>query len=205
MSDAIKVGALILAAGSSRRMGSNKLRAALNGKPVIAHVADAVAAAGLPGMVVIGHESEAVRACLADRALLWMEAPDHALGQAHSLVAGISAIPEDWDAVLICLGDMPLVSPALLSGMARIASHRSIIVPQFEGQRGNPVLWGRAWFAALQTLSGDKGARDLLLRHSADVTDFAWCDDSIHRDVDTPEALAALCRQPPVAKGESSN
>jgi molybdenum cofactor cytidylyltransferase len=186
-------------------MGANKLCADLHGKPVIVHVADAVAKAGLPGLIVLGHQAEAVRDSLGARELICVEAPDHALGQAHSLVAGVCAIPEDWDAVLICLGDMPLVSAALLQAMASIAARHSIIVPEFAGRRGNPVLWGRDWFGALQSLSGDTGARDLLLRHGADVTHFAWSDDSIHRDADTPEALADLRVQSPVAKGESAN
>lgn len=205
MSGAIKVGAIILAAGSSRRMGANKLCADLHGKAVIAHVADAVAEAGLPGLIVLGHQAEAVRDSLGWRDLNCVEAPDHAHGQAHSLVAGVQAAPEDWDAALICLGDMPLVPATLLQGMANVAHRHSIIVPQFEGRRGNPVLWGRDWFGALLSLSGDVGARDLLLRHGADVTHFIWSDDSIHRDADTPQALADLRGQRPVAKHESSN
>ncbi len=205
MSETPKVGAIILAAGSSRRMGANKLCADLHGKSVIAHVADAVAEAGLPGLIVLGHQAEAVRDSLGARNLIWVEASDHALGQAHSLVAGVRAIPADWDAALICLGDMPLVSASLLQGMAKVASRQSIIVPEFEGRRGNPVLWGRDWFGALQSLSGDVGARDLLLRHSKDVTHFAWRDDSIHRDADTPQALEDLRGQQPVAKGQSAN
>jgi molybdenum cofactor cytidylyltransferase len=202
---AIKVGAVILAAGSSRRMGSNKLCALLDGKPVIAHVADMVLAAGLPAVIVVGHEADAVMESLGARTILSVVAPDHAAGQAHSLAAGVRAIPADWDAAFICLGDMPLVPAELLRKMAQAASTRTIIVPHFNGRRGNPVLWGRRWFDALQTLTGDKGARDLLLHHRADVTEFAWRDDSIHHDADTPEALAAMRDQCRVAKDESAN
>lgn len=168
-------------------MGSNKLLASLRGKPVVAHAADAIRAAGLPALAVTGHEADAVAAALGPIPMLF--APDHGKGMAHSLATGIRAV--DWDAAIICLGDMPLLDPALLRLLAARAARSAILVPLFEGRRGNPVLWGRDHFPALAALTGDTGGRALFDRP---LTEIAWHDASILADVDTPEALAALER-----------
>lgn len=191
-----RCGAIILAAGQSRRMGANKLVADLDGKPIIAHVADAIDAAGLPPpIVVLGHDANPVRQALRDRSAAFVLAEDHAEGMARSLAAGIAVVPSAWDAAIICLGDMPLIPPLLLRRMADKASLTSIIIPTFEGRRGNPVLWGRGFFPELRKLEGDIGARRLFESEAGRIETFAWTDDSILRDVDTIAALDAIRQQ----------
>jgi molybdenum cofactor cytidylyltransferase len=148
-----------------------------------------VQAAGLPGIVVVGHAAQAVRDALAGYRADFVTAVDHAEGMGHSLATGIAAIPPDWQAAIICLGDMPLISPELLRRLARNASPSAILIPTFAGRRGNPLLWGRDHFAALATLRGDVGARALLQRPDAHITTIPWEDDSIFRDFDTPTSL----------------
>jgi molybdenum cofactor cytidylyltransferase len=184
-------GAIILAAGHSRRMGSNKLLALYQGKPLVAHVADAVAAAGLPAIVVLGHAEQEMRAALANREVRFVVAEDHAQGMGHSIAAGIRAAPSDWQAAIICLGDMPLVPAALLRRLAEAADPAAILIPTFDGRRGNPVLWGRNHFSALKKLHGDQGARALIASQRS-AAYIAWTDDSILRDFDTPDALKKL-------------
>jgi molybdenum cofactor cytidylyltransferase len=188
----IPCGAIILAAGQSRRMGSNKLLAPFRGKPMVTHVADAVQAAGLPAIVVLGHTEQEVRAVLAPYRPGFVFAADHDKGMGHSIAAGIAAVPAEWQAVLICLGDMPLITPELLSQMAGIASPSSILIPTFEGQRGNPVLWGRDHFASLTRLQGDVGARMIFQQLATHILQISWPDDSILRDFDTPDTLDGL-------------
>ena len=181
-------GALVLAAGSGRRMGAaGKLTADFRGKPLVAHAVDAVLAAGLPALVVLGDRAEAVRAALAGRDVAFTTAPDYAEGMAASLRAGIAAVPPEWSAILVTLGDMPLIRPATL---AALAAAQDVVIPRYNGQRGNPVRWPRASFAALATLTGDTGARSILERHHVEFLDFD--DPGILADVDTPADLAAL-------------
>jgi molybdenum cofactor cytidylyltransferase len=182
-----RAGAVILAAGASRRMGANKLVAMLGGKPVLGWVLEAVAAAGLPPPVVVTDgRSEAVGAVLKSCPHSPAIAPDAAQGMARSIAAGIAAVPHDWQAALICLGDMPLVSSDLLRALAARSHPDAICAPVYAGRRGHPVLWGRNHFAALMALEGDNGARGLMAGFEA----VAWHDDSIFGDVDTPEDLA---------------
>lgn len=191
--DRVGTGAVILAAGRSQRMGSNKLIADIAGKAVVAHVADAIAHAGLPPpIVILGNDPDAVRAALAGRNVRFVTAADHQEGMARSLAAGIAATPADWMAALICLGDMPLLSPDLVRALAAKADAGSILVPTFAGRRGNPVLWGRDHFPRLQLLEGDVGAKALFAEYHAHVEEIAWCDNSIAIDVDLPDMLTAV-------------
>lgn len=184
-----RCGAIILAAGQSRRMGFNKLLADYRGKPLVAHVADAVLAADLPAIVMLGHAEQQVRAALASRQLRFVFAEDHHEGMGRSIAAGISAVPPDWQAAIICLGDMPLVPPVLLRRLAEAASPSAILIPVFEGRRGNPVLWGRDHFHELETLRGDQGAREKFSRLKPYLASIDWNDDSILTDFDTPDTL----------------
>lgn len=189
----VPCGAIILAAGQSRRMGSNKLLAEINGKPVVAHVADAVLAADLPPpIVVLGDAADDVRRAFDDKTVSFVKADDHAEGMARSLAAGIRAVPPQWAAAIICLGDMPMISPALLGRLAGNADASAILIPTFEERRGNPVLWGRAYFAELASLRGDFGAKALFEQHVDQLKFLPWFDNSIHRDVDTVAELAAM-------------
>jgi molybdenum cofactor cytidylyltransferase len=179
-------GALLLAAGSSRRFGAPKLLAPLHGKPLVTHAARALQAAGLPTLVVTGAHDTQVRAALQGMDLAFTHAIDHALGLAHSLRAGLAAAPADWEAVLVMLGDMPDLEPGLLR---RLAATPGLAVPVRGGRRGNPVRWPRAHWPALMALTGDEGARRLL--PLLPVIEVEAPSDAIFHDIDTPEALAA--------------
>jgi molybdenum cofactor cytidylyltransferase len=169
--------------------GPHKLLAEWRGKPLVAHVVDALAAAGLPPpVVVLGAEADRVRAALGDRAVHPVIAADYADGLAHSLRAGLNAVPAQWDAVLVCLGDMPRLDAVLLRALA--SAPGEVAVPVWNGKRGNPVRWGRAHFAALLQLEGDVGGKALL--QGLAPTEIAAPDDGIFDDIDTPAALAAL-------------
>lgn len=190
-----RVGAIVLAAGRSTRMGgANKLLADFGGQPVIVRTIDALAAAGLPPpIVVLGHMADEVRAAMGQRLAVFVVAADYATGIGRSIAAGIVSAPASWRAALIVLGDMPAVTPDTLANIAAAAAAADaavVVVPINRGRRGNPIAWGRDHWPRLALLDGDRGARDLL--GSFDVTEVATDDYGIVADVDTPEALAAL-------------
>ena len=192
-----RVCAVVLAAGRSTRMqGVNKLLADLGGRPVIAHAVEAIAAAGLPPpTVVLGNMADRVRAAIGDRPASFTTAPDYADGLSRSLRTGIAALPADCDAAIVCLGDMPGVTPAVIHALARAYRAPSdIIVPSWQGKRGNPVLWGRAHFARLMTLEGDVGGKALLAEFAEHVVELPVDTEAVLADIDTPEALDAARR-----------
>ena len=172
-------------------MGTNKLLADLNGTPVVAHTCRAADAAGLPMLVVTGHEAERVSAAL-PTGTQTIFAPDYAEGMGASLAAGIRALPDGWDAAVVMLGDMPLVPPRLLERLAKTVTAESIAVPVRAGRQGNPAAWGRRFFPELAALTDDRGGKALLRRHEDAITAVEAGTDAIFMDADTPEALAAI-------------
>ncbi len=97
--------------------------------------------------------------------------------------------------MLIVLGDMPLVPPAVMNRLIAAfnpAEGRSICVPVHQGERGNPILWGRQHFRELDSLKGDRGARVLLVVNSDNVTEVSVGSDGVLTDFDTPQALEEI-------------
>ena len=190
------VGALVLAAGQSRRMGGpNKLLLEVSGKPMVRHVAEAaLASRARPVVVVLGHQQHEVRQALRGLKVHFAQNPDFAEGLSTSLKAGLAALPPEAAGAVVCLGDMPRVSSALIDALIAAfdpVEGRSIVVPTWHGKRGNPVLWGRAYFAEMQNVAGDVGARHLIGEHAGAVVEVEAESDGTLIDIDTPEALAA--------------
>ena len=194
-----KVAGIILAAGASRRMGSvNKLLASIAGKPLVRHAVESFVATSLsPIIVVVGYESDKVAAALEGLPVQLVFNPDHATGQGSSVGVGVEALDNNVTDAMIGLGDMPLLPSALLDSLIHTHIGREghackITIPAFEGQRGNPVLWGKTFFPELITLAGDRGGRQLLNDHKAAQHLIACDHSSVLRDVDTVDALAAI-------------
>lgn len=190
-----RVGAVVLAAGFSRRMGeANKLLAPVDGAPMIARCVDAVLASrARPVVVVTGHEAARVREALAGRALRFAHNAEPAAGLSASLRTGIAALGGEVDGAAVCLGDMPWVRTdhieALIAAF-EASGGRSICVPTFGGMRGHPVLWPARHFSEISALTGDRGARALLDAHAGEVCYVPVADAGVTLDVDTPDALA---------------
>ena len=191
-----KIAALVLAAGKSTRMGSeNKLLLPVHGSPMIAHAVAAIAASGAkPITVVTGHDADAIKGALAKAPVAIVHNSRYADGLSTSLKAGLAALPDDADGVLVCLGDMPAVTPQAIGKLIAAfnpTEDRAIIVPTFQGKRGNPVLFARAYVDEMRDAAGDSGARALLSAH-ADAVYEVETDAGVLADADTPAAYAAL-------------
>ncbi|MGQ3361590.1 MAG: nucleotidyltransferase family protein, partial [Phreatobacter sp.] len=191
----------VLAAGRSTRMGGpNKLLAEIAGRPLVRHAAEAALGAGLAAVLVVtGHQEAAVRAALAGLPVRFVHNADFAEGLSTSLRSGIAALGEDIDGAVVLLGDMPRISSGLVGRLAAAfapAEGRHIVVPVAGGRRGNPVLWGRRFFAELLKVSGDQGGRAVLAGAPEVVAEVPAETDDVHLDLDTPEALAAAGGRP---------
>ncbi|HEV7997682.1 MAG TPA: molybdopterin-binding/glycosyltransferase family 2 protein [Stellaceae bacterium] len=192
-----RIGALLLAAGQSRRMGGpNKLLEEIDGTPMVARVAQRLLASrARPLVAVLGNKADEIDAALGKLPIERVRNPDFAEGLSTSLRRGIAAFPEDLDGALVCLGDMPLVTGRHIDRLIAAFNPlegRAIIVPTRRGKRGNPVLWARRFFAEMAQIAGDVGARHLIGEHAELVAEVEMDDDAILVDIDTPEALEAL-------------
>ena len=191
----VRIGGVVMAAGLSRRMGRNKLLAELGGKPLLRHAVEAALASKLdPVIVVTGNDAPGIRQALDGLNVMFAHNSNFAEGLSTSLQTGIAALPGDCDGALVLLGDMPGISPALIDRTIAAfdpAGNNAICVAARNGKRGHPVLWGRQFFAEIESLSGDTGAQALMTRHAAQVGEIETLDDAPFTDIDTPEALAA--------------
>jgi molybdenum cofactor cytidylyltransferase len=190
-----RVVAVVLAAGRGSRMGQNKMLAPFNNTTMLGATLDNIQAAGVDEVIVVtGHDHEMLASMLWQRNVRVVHNPDYQQGMSSSLAAGVRAAGA-IDAVIVCLGDMPRVKAQVLDRMIAAFNpieHRSIVVPTYKGEFGNPVLWGAEHFQRLTSLQGDKGARALIAGLKAEATEVDVDDEGILRDADTPEELAKL-------------
>jgi molybdenum cofactor cytidylyltransferase len=192
-----RVSALVLAGGQSRRMGPlNKLLAPVDGVPMVLTTVRRILASGVDEVIVVtGYEADRVEAVLATESVRFAHNPHYDEGLSTSMSAGLATLDSEVDAALICLGDMPRVTPRhvqrLLAAFDPVEG-RTICVPTFNGKRGNPVLWDRRYFQDMREVRGDVGARHLIGEHGDAVCEVAMDDGGVLLDVDSPQALAAL-------------
>jgi molybdenum cofactor cytidylyltransferase len=189
------IAGIVLAAGRSARMTPrNKLLEPIDGEPMIRRVAANALESGIrPVIVVTGYEADHVGQALGGLDVTLITNPNYADGLSTSLKAGLAVLPSAVDGALICLGDMPEIENSVFHAlMAAFTGPSTICVPVHNGRRGNPVLWGNAYFTEMRTLAGDSGAKSLMTRHADQIIEVAVETDSIFRDVDTPADFARL-------------
>jgi molybdenum cofactor cytidylyltransferase len=187
------IAGLLLAAGRSTRFGGDKLLATLRGHPVLFWSAAAIAAEVDALYVVVPPDSPARVAALEGIPATLVEHAGRDEGMASSIRAGLAALSDDVEAVVIALADQPLVSPLVVRAMRERwrAAPTSAVAPHYRDGRGHPVLFDRRQFGALGALHGDRGARALLDRLGTECAVVA-VDALMPADVDTRAALSAL-------------
>lgn len=189
------VAALILAAGSSQRFGSDKRQAFIADGYRVLQSSCATARQAFTDVRVVLREADDAAELGLDHQLQVVRSPHADLGMGHSLASGIAALADSpAEAVAILLGDMPWLSPATLLALAAQAGPQRIVVPMHEGQQGHPVIIGRHFWPQLEQLSGDRGAKALIAAHSDCCVRVDTRDRGILLDADTPDALAQALR-----------
>lgn len=184
------VAGVVLAAGSSTRMGKNKLLFDLEGEPVVRRAVRRAAAAGLdPVIAVLGHEAQLVRRELDGLAppCHIVVNPDYARGINFSLKTGIAALPATAAAAVVILADMPLVTAEMIATLVTRyrASGAPLVISDYEGVNAPPMLYDRALFQELRAMEGEGCGRQVVRRHRARAVVVGWPAAAL-TDLDVP-------------------
>lgn len=185
------IAGCVLAAGRASRFGSPKQLAQLDGRPLLEHVLETMAHADLDHVVVVlGAEADQVLENVDLHGAAPVLCERWAEGQSVSLACGLAAV-EDAEAVVVVLGDQPGLSPEAVRRVLDARGHDGAVRATYDGRPGHPVVLERSQIAALRDVTGDVGARNVIMRGLREVA----CDDlGGGEDVDTPDQLAGLRR-----------
>jgi molybdenum cofactor cytidylyltransferase len=186
------IAAIVLAAGASRRFGSQKLLAPVGGVPLVRRSVERLLESSLDELVVVlGSDESAVRAAVAGLPVRTVTNREYAAGMSTSLRAGLDAIGPGVDAVVVALADQPGVGATIVDRLVEryLAGRPAIVAPLYRGGvRGNPVLFDRSLFSELRGVTGDEGGRSVVARDAGRVT-LVEVAEEMPADVDTPEDL----------------
>ncbi len=190
------IAGLILAAGESSRMGTDKALLTYRGRPFLGTVLRTLRDAGVARVaIVLGHHAEEIQRAVGLKDAVVVINPDYAQGQTSSLQAGLKVLEStDVQAILLCLVDHPQVSADTIRTLIRSfwKSSCPVVIPTFQNQRGHPVLIGRALFEELLGLSAEAGA-NTVIREYREATQFVEVQDpGILLDIDDPETYRRL-------------
>jgi len=193
----LHIAAVVLAAGSASRMaasGSHKLLAEFDGVPLVRKSVETVLATQFHGSVVVtGYRADDIEKAIEGLDIAIIRNHDFATGMASSLRAGLQAVRQGADGLLVMLADMPAIRPEHLQLMIdafRREQGRAIVRAVSGGKRGNPVILPVTTFDAISKLTGDIGARPVIERSGLPVIDVD-IGDAAHVDTDTPEDILA--------------
>jgi molybdenum cofactor cytidylyltransferase len=183
------VAGVVLAAGSSTRMGRNKLLLELDGEPLVRRAVRAALDASLGWVVaVLGHEADRVREALAGLPCRTVVNPDHAQGVRVSLQAGIREVPQEAASAVVVLADMPFVTADMIAAVA--ARYRQggapLVVSEYGSVNAPPTLYDRAFFPELLTMTGEGCGKQVVRRHQQEAASVRWPEAALS-DIDVPE------------------
>jgi molybdenum cofactor cytidylyltransferase len=187
------VAGILLAAGTSSRMGSNKLLFELEGESVLRRAAKRALAGGLsPLVVVLGHESDKTQWELANLACQWALNRLYEQGINSSLKSGVMAVQGlEAQAAMVLLADMPFVTPEMIATM--IERYRTttapLVISDYEGVNAPPMVYDRSLFMELLMMTGEGCGRQVVKRHRSEAEVIPWPVAAL-ADLDVPEDFA---------------
>ena len=184
------ITAVVLAAGDSTRMGSQKLLLPYGGSTVIRHIAETLLETEIDRIVVVvGRDGPKIRKALDGLDIVIRENPDPDLGMLSSVRIGIREAIENKNDVMIFLGDQPFLDISFIQGLLlQFRSGSSVILaPVFQGRRGHPLVIGARYHDKILSRYDDVGLRGLLHEHADEIEEFRADDAWVLEDMDYPE------------------
>jgi len=185
------LGAIVLAAGQSKRMGQPKLIMPWGQTTVIGQVVQTLSGCGLSEIVVVaGKERDQIKDSLRGSSIRLIFNPTFDQSEMlTSLQIGLAALPDNINAALVVLGDQPFIEPGVVKQVVQawVESGAMIIAPSYQHRRGHPWLVSREFWPEIQSIPPLETPRDFLNRHSGQIQYIEVSTNTIFKDLDTPE------------------
>ncbi len=182
------VAGIVLAAGTSTRMGANKMLLKLEGETLLRRTVSQAAVAGLdPVVVVLGHEAERARGELSDLSCTPVLNPAYARGIDSSLQAGLAAVPAQSVAAVVMLADMPFVTASTIAALVERyrESTAPLVISDYAGVNAPPMLYDRSLFRELREMKGEGCGKQVVKQHQHEALAISWPAAAL-TDIDVP-------------------
>jgi molybdenum cofactor cytidylyltransferase len=192
------VAGVVLAAGTSSRMGENKLLLRIEGETLVRRAVEAALSAGLePVIVVLGHEAQKAVNELSGLEIEPVFNDDYASGIHTSLRTGIAAVPAGARAAVVLLADMPLVTDRMIAILVERyrGSSALVVVSDYGGVQAPPTLYDRSLFAELGAVQGEGCGKKVVRRHEKESVAVSWSSSAL-TDIDRPEDYERVASNP---------
>ena len=189
------ISAILLAAGQSKRMdGENKLTKEIQGVPLIKNSVKNILVSSIDELIIVlGYQKEIIEKLInPNEKIKFIFNKDFESGMASSIKIGLDNLSEKTEAFFICLGDMPMVNHNIYNQLIKSKNNKEIIVPNYKGQQGNPVLFNKSMKEKIINISGDVGAKKILELNKDKILNLEINDQGVTKGFDTLDNFNSL-------------
>jgi len=189
------ISAILLAAGQSKRMtGENKLTKEIKGSPLIKHSIKNILASLIDELIIVlGYQKEIIKKLIGgNEKIKFVFNKDFESGMASSIKTGLDNLSEKTEAFFICLGDMPMVNSDIYNQLIKSRNQKNIIVPTYNGQQGNPVLFDKSMKEKVMDITDDVGAKKILELNKDKILNLEINDQNITKAFNTQDDFSSL-------------
>ena len=182
------LSAILLAAGESKRMGEPKQLMPLGSSTVVEQAIDNLLNSAVNEVIVVlGYRAEEITKTIAAKPVKIIVNPNYRQGMSTSIIAGLNLVYHQAQAVMLALGDQPLVDSQTINRLIEeFYNHdKGIAVPTYQGRRGHPIIFAIKYKPKLLELEGDIGGREIIKQHPDDILEVAVDSESVITDIDT--------------------
>ena len=184
------ISAILLAAGQSKRMtGENKLTKEIQGIPLIKYSVKNILASSIDELIIVlGYQNEIIEKLIdKNEKIKFVFNKDFKTGMASSIKKGLNHLSNNNEAFFICLGDMPWVKSDIYNLLIQSKGKKEIIIPTYNGQQGNPILFSVTFKDKIRTVEGDSGAKKIIATNKDKILICDTNDINVTKDYNTKD------------------
>ncbi len=185
------ISAVILAAGESRRMGKPKLLLPWGDKTIIETIIKTVLQSEVKHIVVVlGSEKDKIRSQISNYPVIITENQEYQKGMLTSIQCGLRAVPDGTDAVMVLLGDQPMINGPVIDQLADTFRHtdKGILIAVHKGKRGHPIIINTKYKRDIEQLGTENSMHDFTRKFASEILEVETGTTEVLKDIDTPEA-----------------